>query len=444
MDGTLRLSHGSIQRSTIDSATGEPDPAGDLSFPEQSLLTPFPQLFVAFLSNLASDSVVFSLSAHTPAAHNISFRDGPKRFDPREQGPLRYHGVDLKLFHLYSTIAASYRATDWLVVGVSTSAVHGVMDFAFVRDTALSGGTTRGVDEYVALDDCGDGGRCDYEADRAAEAIRVDGSAWGLAFAAGVVIRPHRDVDLGVSYSSRVIGLGAEDISIKGDAWVRRSRAVLDNARADPALGPVDATLEGRATVTYRVPDAVRLGATWRATERLDLDLQLHWLNLSAHDRLDIRLTGSSFRKTPQTPTRIVFHRGFDDVFRVQLGAEYGLSGSLSLQGAAMVETGATSAEVVDPFAIDPTKLDAFVAVRWRLGRSFTLQAGYGIVVLPPVDVDDSAYSAADQVACVDAEFDVDTRQCQDAAAGKGVATTAGDYFLITHRLGISFAFHVD
>jgi hypothetical protein len=129
-------------------------------------------------------------------------------------------------------------------------------------------------------------------------------------------------------------------------------------------------------------------------------------------------------------------------VFAGQLGAWFQLGKSLRLEAAAMVESSAVPASRVTALAIDGTKLDAFGALRWQISPRWRLWAGYGIVAMPPVETATSDFSPRNMVQCVDAAYDIDLRECQLAAAGRGRPTTAGDYFKLLHRasIGISFA----
>ncbi|MFZ5786290.1 MAG: outer membrane protein transport protein, partial [Acidobacteriota bacterium] len=411
----------------------------------QDLRELFPQLFLALSSDLGSDSVVLSLLVHTPYAQRYSYLsgEGGKLFDPTLQGPGRYHAVDLTQFHLFVTTAASLKIIDSLSVGVAVSYVFGSMDFGFVHDAALEGGRARDEGEYVALDDCGGGASCGYGANAAAEAVRVRGQAHGVAFGVGLLGRPHRAVDVGLGWVSRVVGIGGERIPAKGDAWVRRSQASFDNALADPDLAgtTVARDLEGRGTVHYALPDMLFLGATWRVRSWLALNLQAHWIDLSAHDRLDIRLTGTQFRARPLLPDRLVHYRGYQDVFGAQLGIGWTLSSRLELQLASLVESAGLPMEATSIAAIDAIKVDSLLALRWQVTRRLTVRAGYGLVLMPAVQTLDSVFAPSEMVSCVESHYDVELPECRRAAEGRGLASAAGRYRLTTHRfsLGLSY-----
>jgi long-subunit fatty acid transport protein len=426
-DGTLRMGVGSAERQT-----------------SQDMRELFPQLMFTASTDFRSDSVALSVTLHTPYSTRFSFLRGPEEgrlFDPAAQGPGRYQVVEMTMYHLFVTPAASFRITDELIFGVSFSYVFGMIDFAFVRDGALAGGAHRETGEYVALDDCGNGGTCGYEAAAAAEAVRVRGTSNGVAFSLGLLARPHRAVLLGASYS-RIGFSGGTQAS--GDAWVRRSAATMSNAGKDPDVsGDLRRDLVGRGTINYALPDSVHFGVSWQTTARLLLSLQFHWLSFSQHGALDIRLTGTQFRDPPSVPDRLVQYRGFQDVYGVQLGAGLQIAKHVQLQAASMVQTSAVPSEAVSAAAIDSTKVDSLVGVTWSMGRSFTLRAGYGLVVMPSVKVDASVYSPVDMVTCVDGHYDVELPECKRAAAGRGLSSAAGQYSLMTHRVGLSLSYDI-
>ena len=461
-DGTVRLGHGAFQRRAVDSLTGQPAASGGM-LASQTLMETFPQFFLGFSSDLGSDSVVVSIYACTPVARHISLRNGDglpsstaglrprseedradllaELFDPTIQSQARYQATDLTLFHLFITAATSYEVVDELVIGVSVSYVFGVMDLAFVRDAALEGGSSMDTDkgEYVALNDCGAGKPCHYENDDAAEAVSISGKSHSVAFAAGLLVRLHDDVDVGAGYVSKVYGGGGDMVEATGDAWVLRSRAAHANNKGAPRYRDQ----VGRGTVTYAMPQMVHAGVTWRTTPRIALNLQFRWLHLSTHEHLTIQLTGTEFREEPQMPDRLVHYRGFQDVFAAQIGAGFRLSDRLAIQAGVMLESSAVPASAVTVNNIDAFKIDTLLALHWRISDAFSLRAGYGIVLMPEVDADRSDLSPSLMTRCVDNRYNVDLQDCRDSAMGKGLPSAAGTYSWVSHRLGVGVSYDV-
>ncbi len=458
-DGTARLGVGSYSRRVVDNATGLPGTALE---PAQEYIEGFPQLFLGFASDLSTKNVVLSIFACTPVAHRLALQQGSslsvgdlssprprgreeqadlleQLFKPGEQGAARHHVVDLTLYHLNITTAASYRIIKELSIGLSVSYVFGSLDLAFVRDAALDGGTKRDDGEAVALDSCGSAGKCGYESAAAAEAIRTRGISHGIAFAGGVLIRPLPTLDIGVGYISEVVGVGGEDIPAKGEAWVLRSPAAVEFMKAGGS--GVNSDLQGRSTVTYRLPHQVQLGLTWRPSVRLLFNFQARWQHLSTFDRFTVQLTGTEFREAPRMPDRISLYRGHQDVFAFQLGGGYLLLESLGLQGGVMLETASVPASATTIATIDGIKVDLFAGLYWRVHEGFGLRLGYGVALTPTRNVESSDFSPIHMVECVDTRFSVDSASCKAAAQGRGLPDAAGEYGLVTHRVGLGVAY---
>ena len=59
--------------------------------------------------------------------------------------------------------------------------------------------------------------------------------------------------------------------------------------------------------ISYRLPDVLIAGATWRLGPGLELSAMVRWLRLSMHDRIDIRLVGADARQQrAQLPQHVV------------------------------------------------------------------------------------------------------------------------------------------
>lgn len=437
LEGSAILRSGTVALSPVDPLTGKPQGG---SAADQSFLNGQPSFYTVVSSDLGTESIVLAIAAGTPANSAVSLRRGgdSQTFDPVAQGAARYHLVDFSAWHLYLTPSVSYQIVDEVVLGFGVSYVYGNINFGFVRDVALRGGSARDqASEYAALDDCGNKTPCNYGADAAAEAIRVRGSASGVAFHAGVLIRPTDRISIGVGYVSRVVA-GFGDRAADGDAFVQRAKATIDNATVD-----VQEKLRGRATIGYRIPSVLSAGVNWQLKGRWALDLQGRWTQHSEFDRLEMRLSGSEFRDEPRVPDRIAHYRGTQDSFALQIGGSYLLHPRVELQAALMGETSAYEANAVSPATIDNFKLDGLIAARIAIGQYFNLYLGYNLVLMIPRTVSDSAYDPSTLVRCVDSFFDVLTEDCQLANAGRGLASSAGDYRLWQHRFSLGLAIGV-
>lgn len=441
LDGTAQLQHGSIQRSPIDPATGNAGPGASRSFAAESFDTfSRPQFFFSGVVRLL-DTVSFGIMVHSPATVRYALLEdsgNDQWFDAAKQSASRYQGLHFELFQLRLAIAASVKLFDKIHIGASLSPlVYNWVRYAFARDAALYGGRTRQRGEAAALDDCGGGARCNYGSDLAAQAIQLRADLLSVDFGLGIAAQVHPRVVVGLGYISRPFDIKGLDLSAEGDVWIRRSQAAVANGQRDTG-GSVRRDLHGRASLLFQLPHILSAGVAWQVTDRLLLDLQLRYIILNHHDKLDVRLSGPELRESPAQPSRIVHFRGLRDAFAAQLGGRFGLTSRLQLELGAMVESRAVPRAVLSSIAIDNWKLDAFAAVRLAVGAGFSLRAGYGVVFVPPVTSDRSAFAPSARVDCVERRYNILDDTCRATAQGQGVATAAGTYSLLVQRFGLA------
>ncbi|MCA9669706.1 MAG: outer membrane protein transport protein [Myxococcales bacterium] len=440
LDGTLDFDLAGYEPALVNSQTGVPiaGQRGDTV----SNIGLGPRFFFAATSDLANEAVHIAGAIYSPVAQSFSRLAGGDGdfFDGAAQAPGRAHVVELSAYQINFTISASLRVIERWWIGATFTFAYSRMRYAFVRDAALRGGRTREGDEPIAIDDCGSGTPCGYDADAAAEAIVVSGGTTSLGAVFGTLVRVHERLDIGVGFSTRLFDIdGGSGLRVDGDATVRRSTAVYDAASA--ALGgAVQRDLTGRGIVRYHMPWQINIGATYRATARLTLDLQLRWVEQSDQSILDVQLTGAQFSDEPEIPDRITRFQGHRDVFALQIGAGYKLTSTLTLEGALMLDNGIIPKNATSPLVIDGWSLDGFAVLRWQLTKIFAVQIGYGFVLTLPASVDDSAFAPSLFVDCVEQRFDLDVAACRAALDGRGVTTGAGDYRLFRQRFNVALS----
>lgn len=431
LDSTFGLQTSRVERSSIDRETGVPG-SGDSA--DSSAFDLTSENFLGATTRLGTDYLVFGLAVHNTwdAVSYLRGSAGDVFSGETQDRATRYHGSSLLFAHVFTTLAASVRLSSNIYVGASFSYVHSWVDYRFVRDVALQGGSTLDPGEDFALNDTCGAGACNYESDEAAEAIHVRGESDGLAFGGGLLWRTTAALALGIGYASAVVGFGGERIPASDRAWVERA----------PIAGELRAS--GGGKLIYQLPHTISAGARWALSGRLALDFQLRWVSFRLHDALDIRLTGAEFRERPAVPQRIVHYRGFQDVLAAQLGSDLRLASRLSLQAALMVASSAVRAEAVSGTAIDNWNLDGLLALRWQVAHGLALALGYGLVWVLQRDVSPSAFSPSSLVRCVDGSFDIELDACQRASRGQGLASTVGTYSRLLQRIGVSIAYSWD
>ena len=436
LDGSAQIELGEGRRANVDSRTG----AASTGFATpQRFRTMRPNFYFGAVADPGLETVVLGLAVHTPVFNSRSLAENTlsDTFDGALQGPGRYHGVELSLFQIHTTLAAAYKITRNWSIGVAITYAFSDIDFAFVRDVALDGGSTRDADEFVALDDCGSGTRCDYGSGRAAESIRIQGNTSGIGFAAGISGRVHPRVTIGAGFVSAISAIGRGDLTHEGRAFVRRSTATTENATS---LSPLREA-SGRGTVTFEIPDIINAGVTWNVRDQLQLNFQLRLMTYRRHDQLAVQLSGRQLLRRPEVPERMIHFRGFQATYGAQLGARWRFAERWQLIGAAMIESGAVPAESTTELAIDALKVDALIAMRWNAIYGLWVRLGYGFIAMPSVSVTNGSFDPTHVVRCADGGFNAESEACSAAIAGKGLASNAGEYALFTQRLSLAVGY---
>jgi len=92
----------------------------------------------------------------------------------------------------------------------------------------------------------------------------------------------------------------------------------------------------------------------------------------------------------------------------------------------------------VDGFKVEPVLL-----AEVRLARRFWLGGGYGLTIMPAVNVTDStfdpSFATAPVTGCVAAGGDINNANCQAQAAGRARPSAAGHYTLFQQDFGLTF-----
>ena len=172
LDGTLDFDLAGYEPALVNSQTGVPiaGQRGDTV----SNIGLGPRFFFAATSDLANEAVHIAGAIYSPVAQSFSRLAGGDGdfFDGAAQAPGRAHVVELSAYQINFTISASLRVIERWWIGATFTFAYSRMRYAFVRDAALRGGRTREGDEPIAIDDCGSGTPCGYDADAARGAPR--------------------------------------------------------------------------------------------------------------------------------------------------------------------------------------------------------------------------------------------------------------------------------
>lgn len=418
LDATARLELGRIKRYAIRSDTGNPADDGDITFGKNAYAHWTPDGYFALTTDLGSNLVVIGLALHTRYGELQRFPAPVESPTPAEQGSLRYHRIRAEWFHLFVAPVVAVRLHRRFYLGLGMSYVRSMLGLSYSRDIAIR----RGEASYEST------------APGDIETVRVTGGEDSFTFNLGLVIRMPRQVDLGISYRSQVIGVNKTVVRAEGDAEV---------VRYDAPAGAWH-TYRGKAQVTYALPDTLAVSIKW-APQPWEFGFSFEWVRWSEHEDIDFRLTGSEFRAVNMVNWDINFthYRGFRDVFRPSVAFAYVFKKpQLTLAWDLLYESSAVPRRWVSPSAVDQHKVDLLLAVIWRPHRNVGLHFGYSVTLAPDLDVDSSAFDPGYAVRCVEDQVDiVFSDNCRRVIEGKGLPTAAGRYWQMVHRLGFGVSY---
>jgi long-subunit fatty acid transport protein len=393
-EGAMSLASASYHRAALDRF---PDRSGDppRTFAPRSTRTWTPDSFLGGTYDF--DPVTLGVGAYTPFVERSNPGDGPGSDYRRE----------LEWFHLHApAVAVAYRVTGDFYFGVGLNLMWSWMHTSFDRDLALEQGSA-------------DLSAVGYESQDKRQRVTLKTSG-GPDFtgAIGFLYRMRRDLDIGVS-------------------WQIRPPPVRTNGSAE--VSDFDGTFAGRASVEYKLPDVVHVGAEWRATERLATSLALRYVSSSQHRDLTVRASSHDLSQRPSDPERhvipesIVFYRGFDDLWALDGAAAYTPIPTLQAGAGAALETSAVEERAVNPAQVDGPKVAGRLFTVWRPVPWLALGARWEATVMRDRHVDRSVFDPGSAIRCVDSGYDVN--DCEEFSQGRALPHPEGSYALVAHRL---------
>jgi hypothetical protein len=190
--------------------------------------------------------------------------------------------------------------------------------------------------------------------------------------------------------------------------------------------------------ISYRLPDVVIGGTTWHVAPGVEVTAMVRWLWLHVQDRIDIRLSGPTLDATG-LPQHIVLYRGFHDVWDARARISYWWRERIRVGAMVRFETSAVDDNAVNPAAVDGFKIEPVLLAEVRLARRFWLGGGYGLTIMPAVNVTNSAFDPTSATACAKSGGDLANAGCQDRLAGKARPTGDGHYTLLQQDFGLTF-----
>ena len=422
----------SIERAPIDPLTGQP--GGSRGFApltgraDRWPTSPFGAgAFLATALTLGS-RVTLAFGVYSP----YTVRD---RFSTAADGtqPARYHDVDTELTSVALAPGLSLRLGGGLRLGLAPTFLLSSGHVVFDQDTGAPSGSA-GAARLCGAQPCG----AENPAAAARYTMDADASLLDSSFAFMLGLGLHLDRPrwaLGVSYLTGPLGDGIQ-LEAKASSITLPPRigagATLCSAGFDPCVS---------GAITFRLPRVLAGGFDFHVWKRLDVGVQLRWMDLSAHDAISVRAVGPAggALRAAGLPEEIVLYRGLQDAFDLRLRALFRFGERVRLATTLRGETASAPRAALSPAVFGGALVEPSLAVRVRVGH-FDLGAGYAFAFMPAVTVEGSRYDPEANGACEAVGGDLDDPACRKRQEGRARPTAAGKYQATTHSFALSIS----
>lgn len=265
-------------------------------------------------------------------------------------GNFKYTGITSEIKTIYYTLDGAYQLTPELAVGGGISYVE-----SRLRQISKLNGTLIGL---------GSGGDFNTE---------IDANGHGMGWNMGVLVTPNEKWSLGFSYKSAV-------------------RTPMDgeyNADNIPAGGG-QAVFGGPSFRTslstdMTFPDSAVIGVNYKATDKLDLEVDLGWTGWGKWDQFDFLFGTTNAVLNGSDPSR---HK-FRDTLSVNVGAAYKLNPNWDIMtGYAYFQRAALEPDYSNVFP-DGDRHNITVGLQYHV-KQFTIAVAYDAQFVSEFDVDNT------------------------------------------------------
>jgi long-subunit fatty acid transport protein len=419
ISATGHLAHVGVTRTPVDPFTGavgagQTTSARDFTHPFPSPVGP--GSYLAISSDLGGDRFALGFATYMPFLEQVHFPLGaPGAHDE----PTRYHALTIDLRNLALVPALAIRFGSDFRIGLAPGFLFSTGRMTFDEDTGLNQGTS--------FEDPAAAARYDISSGNS-----LGDAHFSVTLGGGIYYR-RKSFEAGFSYQSRPLGsdVGAE---VGGTAIV----TAPPGAGGGPltcGASPANRCVFG--DFSYKLPDVWIGGVTWRLRPGLELTAMARWLWLHVHDRIDVRLVGPTLDASG-LPQHIVLYRGFHDVWDARVRVSYWWHERVRVGAALRLETSAVDASAVNPAAVDGFKLEPIGLVEVRLAKKLWLGGGYGLTIMPSVDVTNSAFDPSAAVACAQANGDLASTGCRERLQGRARPSANGHYTYFAQDFGLT------
>ena len=305
--------------------------------------------FIALASDFGVPKLTVAFGLYVPFGGGASWDendsitpDQSARYPGAVDGQQRWWSIDSTLKAIYITLAASYKVSDQLHIGISVNRVSTSIDT--IRARTVPAPETDDVVGPVGLVE----GRSYLSA-----------SATDYSVGFGLVYKPTQALRFGYSYQTQP---GFGEMRLKGELKITDHIAQRD---------PADSAL------LMSLPDIHRLGMQYGQKRKWQMRLFADYVRWSLFDRQC--LINNPDGECDDESTTLNIERNWQDAFGVRLGGSYWVSDPVELYMGLGYDANAATDRGVDPSLFDMDKFSVALGARlsllknaMRLGLTFT------------------------------------------------------------------------
>ena len=317
--------------STLTFASGAVAPVGGVAGEDPIPFTIIPALSGVYRVN---DRLAIHASTNVPFGLEVDYGEG--YFG-------RYDSETSELITADVQVGASYAVTPTTSIGASVHLQYVEADLA----TALPDPLGRGLSPDPAT--------------RVPDGRSVlEGNNYGVGFSVGIVQDLGERTQVGVSYRSEV------EHNVDGSVIVEGLTAPFDVANG-----------RQEASTSITLPDSIRAGIAFQASERLQVTGQVEWVGWSDFESLDVELAGG----TTSTPF------DYKDATNVGLGFDYRATDALTVRAGVSSDPTPTRDDERSTRVPDADRTWFTAGGSYEFGSGFKLDLGLAYIDAETVDV---------------------------------------------------------
>lgn len=189
--------------------------------------------------------------------------------------------------------------------------------------------------------------------------LTLDGTGSGSGVTLGLLYKPLKDLNLGLSYRSRV------KISFDGDATPSQAPAQFEGRIPN-----------GSISAPLTTPDNVTLGLAYTGLKDLTFTADYQFVAWTTYDKLEVKFNDFIDTET-NAPLVNSSTRDYENGFIARFGVEYNYDKELSLRGGLFYDDNPVKDERLDPTLPDADRLGFNFGVGYKLTNNLMLEAAY-------------------------------------------------------------------